>query len=302
MTSTEETVAKATENLDENLKPLKDTDTDTKTTDAPNEPEETDDPAKEKNPKDDEGFFADESNDTDDVTESENDTVETPIDESGLNPEQKYIVDNLPYMVARIKVGDAVKELRVKSWTQLPDDVVFASKRDELAFFNATTAQELKARELQTKFQQDQSKRNMDDFERRENEANRQDIAELQRAGELPKFKVSPTDPKFNSDPATKEVQKVLDFMNERNKQYLDEYNQGRPYRHIGFKEAFNLYGKIAKAEEVKNTQNREDKERREVAEKVGHNQGLAQKEYKKAAIKPGTRIRDLIARYEDEF
>jgi hypothetical protein len=300
MNPTDTVVAKALDGLDDTLEPIT---TEEKPIEkevvTPEEGDKHDDPAKEKDPKDDkkdEGYSADELEDEDEPVAP----PEVPeVNTDGLSPEQKYIVDNLPYMTARVKVGDATKELQVKSWTQLPEDVTFATKRDELAFMNALTAQENRALQLQGKFQQDTMQKQNTDFEKRENEANRQDIAELQRAGNLPKFKANADSPDFAKDPATQEVQKVLDYMNQRNEQYLKEYNQGRPYRHIGFKEAYGLYEKQAPIDKAKDTQKAEDAERRTVADKVGRNQGLKQGEFRKALIHSGTRTDDLIARFE---
>lgn len=299
MNPTNDIVDKATEGLDDSLQPIDQAVE--KEVVTPEEGSNVEDPSKEKEPvddkKEDEGFAADELESTEEVTPENTEPAE--LDISGLTPEQKYIVESLPYMTARIKAGDTVKEVQVKSWTQLPDDVEFATKRDELAFTNSMQAQENRALQLQNKFQQEQTQQQSEDFQKRENDANRQDIAELQRAGTLTKFKVGPDDPKFAEDPATQEIQKVLDFMNTRNEQYLKEYNQGRPYRHIGFKEAFRFYQDEQPAEKTNEAQKTEDAERHKAADKVGKNQGLAQREIRKATVRSGTRTDELIDRYE---
>lgn len=295
MNPTDETVEKATAELDDNLQPTTEPADKPKSTDkevAKETPQE--DPAKEKSPKDDEGYTADE---IEDVEKPTSDVETADIDTSNLNDEAKYIVDNLPFITARIKDGDKIKEVQVKSWTQLPEDIAFASKRDELAFMNALTAQENRARDLQVKFQQTQQDKQNRDFETRENESIREDIAELQRTGELPKFKVKVDDPNFAKDETTKEVQKVLDFMSERNEQYLKEYQQGRAYRHIGFREAFSMYKRTQPSRE----EAQEDKERNEIAKKTNVNRGLPSKELKRPTVKAGTRIDQILARIDAE-
>lgn len=314
MQTTEATVVKATAGLDDDLKPEEVTQENTvgeKDGKKPEAPEKGDDPVKEKDPKDDTKAKGSAGNDddagytADEVDEIEEDapttSVETAqLDTSKLDDEAKYIVEKLPLMVARIKEGDKVKEVQVKSWTQLPEDVEFASKRDELAFMNALTAQENRALKLQQEFQQTKQTEQNKDFEKRENDAIRQDIAELQKAGDLPKFKARPEDAEFAKDPASQEVQKVLDFMTERNEQYLKEYNQGRPYRHIGFREAYLLYQRANP--KASDDQKREDTERKDIAKKTTNNRGLSSRELKKPTVRSGTRVSDILERYEREL
>src|SRR5580698_10214896 len=144
----QDVVDAATAKLDDDLKPI-----------APEPPKEEPkveppvDPEKKDEPKEEE-FTAKDVIREDAPTEK----VEVaPVVTDGLSDEAKYIVDNLPTMVARIKDGTGVKELQVKSWTQLPEDVEFASKRDELAFMNALTAQENRANVLQNQFRSTQA-------------------------------------------------------------------------------------------------------------------------------------------------
>lgn len=291
MTMTD-TVEKAIEGLDDNLDKV-DTSDDSKKPDTKEIPE---DPDKEKSPKDD-GYIADDLVEVEEPSKPAAPAKDVKeVDTGGLTPEAKYIVDNLPFMTARLKDGEGVKEVQVKSWTQLPDDLEFATKRDELAFTNALTAQENRARDLQQKFQATQRDSDAKEFERLESEAIREDIARLQKTGDLPKFKAKVDDPGFAKDPATVEVQKVLDYMNERNQHYLKEYEQGRPYRHIGFEEAYHMYDRKPAAQKV------EDDERREIANKVGSNKGLTSRELKKPTVRSGTRIDQILERIDREW
>lgn len=301
MNPTDEVVDKAIEGL----KP----DADTTTPPAPDSGKKPDTkpvedtPDTGKDPKEDAGYLADDI----DKPDSEDDKGKAKpapdpeeIDTSGLNPEERFIIGGLPLITARVKNGDGVKELQVKSWTQLPDDLEFASKRDELAFLNALNAQELRARDLQQQFRADDQKKKSDDFERIENEGIRQDITDLQQTGDLPKFKLKPDEKGFNEDPTTKDVQNILNFMEERNKQFLAEYNQGRPYRHIGFREAFSMYQQSGP--DKKSPQKSEDKERKDMADKVAGNKGLTARELKKPTVKPGTRVGDILDRIDREW
>lgn len=290
MNPTDTAVEKALESLEDTPKPEEQKPVETPTEETP---EEGKDP---KDPKEIEGFTA--ADVEEEVEEEAAPVTPAPLNTDGLTPEAKYIVDNLPYITARIKQGSEVKDVQIKSWTQLPEEVEFATKRDELAFMNAITAQENRALGLQQQFQQNQKTEQSKDFETRENAGIRDDITELQTAGDIPKFKVKSSDPSFSKDPATQEVQKIIDFMTERNEQYLKEYNQGRPYRHIGFKEAYQMRERTNPKE---TEQQQEDKARKEVADKTTGNRGLSSRELKKPTIHSGTRIDQILDRIDSE-
>jgi hypothetical protein len=192
---------------------------------------------------------------------------EKPIQpQSRLTPEQQYIYENLPEIVTYGKDG---KEYRVKTYTELPNDFEFASKRDEIVFQSNITAQELNARNLQTQFQSEQTARSTQEFNERENAGIRSDIAQLQKDGLLPKFKAQPDSPDFDKDPAATQSQAVLEFMNKENEKYLAEYQTGLPYRHIGFREAFYMY-KAQNPDKARSTaQQEEDAARLETARRT---------------------------------
>lgn len=288
--TTDEVVAQATENLDDNLQPLGD---------PPAEvPAPTETPEEGKDPKD-EGFTADELEETPEV-ETPPSPEPTPANVEGMDAETKYIFDNLPNITARIKDGDGVKEIQLKSPTQLPENFEFASKRDEVLFMNAVSAQENRALQLQSTYQQQQQSTQNQQFEERENAMIRDDVAELQKEGELPKFKTQVGDPEFEKDPATQEVQKVLDFMEERNQQYLNDYNQGRPYRHIGFREAYYMFQRTGQSTQV--AQQQEDRERKEIANRTTTPRGLVPTELKKPTVPRGTTVQDILNRIDAEW
>lgn len=298
MSATEDIVEKAIADIDESA-PAKES---TEKADTEDKKDKNDASESDTDEKDDEGFDANEVDASKETPKSpEKASTEThEIDTTNLDAEVKFIVDNLPYISARIKDGDTVKEIKVKSWTQLPDDLEFASKRDEIAFMNALTAQENRATALQQQFKQKSQDTQAKQFEEAENQAIRDDIARLQKTGELPKFKYKIDDERFDSDPATKEVQKVMDYMNDRNTQYLKEYEQGRPYRHIGFEEAYTMYRR--NNPKKSDDQAKEDKERKESADKVGGNRGLTANGLKKPTVHQGTRVEDILNRIEQEW
>lgn len=217
-----------------------------------------------------EGFTADEVK----PDEAEPEEEVTPPAPSTANPELKFIADNLPVVPARILQDGKVVETSVKSYTQLPDDVEFASQKDFLSFQAAMGAQERLAENLQGQYRQNEQNKIQSDFEQRENTQIRTDITKLQTEGRLPKFTVQPDDPKFADNENTQEVQKVLDFMNQRNQQYLDNYNKGSAYKHIGFEEAYEMMPETRQKEAQKEAQEQEDATRQKNAGKLGNSSG----------------------------
>jgi hypothetical protein len=246
----------------------------------------------------DNGFTA---NDVEPTAEEEAEPA-APTPPAQVDPELKYIADNLPQIAVRVKVGDEVKVLEVKSFTQLPQNVEFASENDRLQFINAMQAQENRAQQLQLQYRNQLQQTQTKEFEVRENAAIRQDITELQESNLLPKFKVQPDDPKFSDDSATKEVQKVLDFMNKKNQEYLDGYNNGRAYRHIGFTEAYWMMPETHQRSAQRVAQKQEDDARKKVADKVAPPTGLSNTNIRKATVRRGTTLDDIVNRYEQEL
>lgn len=303
MSTAAELTEAAIAGLDDSLQPT-DKPVDDTTPTAPEPAEPVDTPAEGKDPKegeteDDNGFTADEVTD-EPQPETKPAPDIAPLDTSGLEPEAKYIYDNLPQIATRIKDGDSLKTVQVKSWAQLPEDVEFATKRDELAFINAITAQEYRARDLQQQFQRSQQEVSAKDFSKKEDTAVMADIADLQKQGLMAKFKGSRDDPEFKDDAAAQQVEDVLDYMRKQNAQYLADYQNGKPMRYIGFREAFILH------QHGKGTQTpaevEEDTERQQLARKTQVNRGLATSELKKPAYKSGQiRTREqLLASIEE--
>jgi len=263
------------------------------------EDESKQEPEKE-DEKTDEGEFT-----ADDALEVEEPkTPETaPTDAAGvvLSPaEQKYVVDNIgePLLIRGMR-GDKEVELRVYDPTQIPKDFQFGSQADLLAAQQGFTRLENKAQQLLGNFRNQQSQAQTADFERRENEGIRQDVAELQRDGDFPKFKIQPGQKGFDDDPAAKQMAEVLEIMTKTNDQYMAEYQQGRPYKHIGFKEAFDIQQRLGDAHKKESAQKQEDEERKQIASKIGSGAGYSANKVIKPTVRPGTTTRDILNRIE---
>lgn len=218
------------------------------------------------------------------------------------DPEIQYIADNLPDITARIVQDGKVSEISVKSWTQLPQDVEFASKRDELAFVNAVNAQEIRAQQLRQEYRTNQSTQQAQDFETRENAMIRDDITKLQNESLIPKFKVAPNESGFESDEGYKSAQEVLEFMNKKNEEYLATVNKGGAYRHIGFEEAYYMMPKTQKDQAKQEAQKTEDTQRKQKATNVAGNQNNSTPNIRKATVAQGTSLDDIVNRVEQEW
>lgn len=265
-------------------------------------PDEAKPEDKKKTKEDDKEFTAD------DALELPADTPQAPpTDAAGIQlstAEQKYVVDNIgdPLIIRGMRgIGDDAKEVELKVFdpTQIPRDFQFASQADLLAAQQGFGRLETKAQTLLGNFRNQQSQTQAADFDKRENEGIKQDVAELQKDGDFPKFKIQPGQKGFDADPGAVEMAKVMDIMTKQNNQYMAEYQQGRPYKHIGFKEAFATYQKTAKANGKVEEQKTEDTERKEIAKKIGNPAGYSAGKVMKPTIKPGTTPQDIIDRLD---
>lgn len=237
----------------------------------------------------------------------------TPTDSAGVAlsaAEQKYIQDHIGEIGKPVRftgtIGDKQVSYDIYDVSQLPGTF----KPDNIVEFQqgvkTLDTMARKAEQLIGQYRQQQSQENAASFEKRENEAIRQDVADMQKEGEFPKFKTQPGTPGFDDDPAAQQMAEVLTVMNERNESYLKQYQQGRAYRHIGFREAFEIWqGKQATktaTKEHETAQKEEDDERKRTADRVGTNRGLTSKGIVKPTVRPGTTIDQILARHDQEF
>lgn len=267
--------------------------------------DESEQKPEEKDKKADEGEFT--ADDALEVEEPEK-PQSPPTDAAGVilsAAEQKYVVDNIgePLVIRGVRgTGDDAKEVELKVFdpTQIPRDFQFGSQADLLAAQQGFQRLENKAQQLLGSFRNEQSQTQATDFEKRENEGIRQDVAELQKDGFFPKFKIQPGQKGFDDDPASQQMAEVLNIMTKTNEQYMKEYQQGRPYKHIGFKEAFDISERLDNNKKRETAQKDEDQERKEIANKVGSGRGLSASKVVKPTVRPGTTTRDILNRIEN--
>ena len=251
------------------------------------EPEEVvEETTEEENEEDDDGYIID------DEKEPAKEEVAQPAKPVALNTEQQYIYDNLPTLTVTGKDGQSHN---IKVPNELPQDFEFASMRDQANFYAAVASQELKATTLQQTFQNDAATKANEEFATREDRAITEDIASLQKSGDLAKFKKQPSDADFDSDPTAKQVTEVVDFMNKKNADYLMRNQAGQAYRHIGFEEAFYLYRRENPEKARSAAQQAEDTQRKDVGRNVS-SKGTPANAAKRAPMRSGSSTRDLYA------
>jgi hypothetical protein len=239
---------------------------------------------------------------------------ETPTDNAGiqLSPqESKYIADNIgePIIIRGVRgEGENAKEVEIKAYSpnDIPADFKFANDQQMMAASNGFRNLEDKAQQLLGNFRTNQSNTAAQDFERRENEGIRQDVADLQKDGRFPKFTVRPGESGFDDSPEAKQMAEVLNIMSERNQNYLKQYEQGRPYKHIGFAEAFAEWESKSPdrqaARKTDEDQAAEDKARKERGTERGDsNRGMNSSNIVKPTVRAGTTTRDILNRIDNE-
>lgn len=226
----------------------------------------------------DEGYSIDEAEGEQDDSDKEDKQPEEQrqVDQNDLTPEQKYIVDNLRPLKIRGMVGDSdeVKEFEVYDPVQLPQGFKYIDDRDRDVAGKAFNQMENRAQQLLNDYRGQESQKAAKAFKEAEERADWQDIADLQRSGDLIKFKVKPSDAKFDQDPASQLIEKVLDFKDSINADYLEKANAGAPYRHIGFEDAYRRYVRENPQQGRTDDEKKEDTERKELAKRTRGAQG----------------------------
>jgi hypothetical protein len=247
----------------------------------------------------DEGYTIDGEEDTEPDEEVLTTSTEEAKSSTNLTAEQQYILDNLQAITVRGTVGadGKVQEFTVLSPEQLPNGFKYIDERESSIANKNFALLESKALTLQSDFRTQQTTKAVQEFKAREDAADISDIAELQKAGDLPKFKLQRNDPKFETDPGVQLVQEVLDFKETQNQKYMDEYNAGRPYKHIGFQEAYAMY-KRSNPDTTQAAQKAEDAERKAVAQRTSRTKGASTKTGQ-TKVHSGMMSRDLDALIE---
>lgn len=264
-------------------------------------PDESKEEDKEEVPEKPEEKKEDESTEEEKSPAEDNEEAELPEPDDTPPVElpswQKYVLDNLPEIQTIGHTKDGKDRLfKVKRAEDLPDNFEFASKRDELTFNAAIASQEVNARELLNKYQQEEQNQKFQEFQNQEAIDVQSDIQKLQKEGLLDKFKYSEDDPEFNSDPAVKVANEIYDIYKKTNDAYLKEFQKtGRNYR-ISYRDAADKY--FAMQGRKTETKDKAKQERTKVAEKVSAPQS-APPESGKRGMPAGATMQDILKMYK---
>lgn len=253
-----------------------------------NAPERPDAPADVETPK--EETVTDEQVEEEEVSEAPADIQEVEEEDEEPQPEpvqlgtwQDYVMSNLPKITTRIKDGEGVKTVQIKSDTELPVGFEFADDSARSQFARDIASQELKAQKLLDEYNQKVAQEQMRQFEVQEAKDVASDLKYLQAHGVVPKFKYADTDSRFNTDPAVKEANAIYDLYKKTNQEYMQKYmGTNRSFR-ISYRDAADKYyaeqsrNKPATKEEAPKkplAKTPTDKERDTIASKQGAPQG----------------------------
>lgn len=134
---------------------------------------------------------------------------------SAMPPMNKVIYARLPYITAHGKDGD----VKIKTPEQLPDDFEFANDKARAQYTNDIQAQENMAQQM-ANYIQGQTRQQQASVQQREQaRAIIAEVNELQKTGDLPTPKAQPNTPEFDTDPAVKIINNVLNYQAQRAQQ-----------------------------------------------------------------------------------
>lgn len=273
--SAAEIAAEAMEGLDDSLQPIKgdgvivEEDDDSGVDNQGDQGSSEGDDKTDKEGDEEKGYAIDEVDGDKDEEKPEPEKPEAPVT-GQYTPEQKYVLDNLPVIKVRGTVGedDKVQEFSVYDPRQLPPDFKYLNDREHDIAVKDFNLIESEANRLQNEFRSQETSKAKKSYEEQEEKADYEDIAAMQKAGDLPLFKLKPTDKDFDNDETAQLIEKVIEFKNEINAKHLETYNAGGPYRHVGFEDAYHKYVRLNPPK--KDTkQEQEDKERKDLARRT---------------------------------
>jgi len=241
-----------------------------------------------------------------DEGDEDEETPTTSTQESAANgeytAEQQYILNN----IATFKVqgyapgSEKLESFDVLTIEQLPPGFKYGSENELALAMKKDNFNEQKAIQLQNEFRFQETTKAANEFKVREDNADRQDIGNLQRQGDLPRFKKDPSAKDFDSDPGVALVNDILAFKEEQNKKFLDEYNSGRPYKHIGFEEAYRMF-KYQNPDKVDTELQAEDTARKNLAKRTTKAKGsLTEAANTRPRTRGGMTSRDLDSLIEN--
>lgn len=220
-----------------------------------------------------------------------------PVKPVDLPPWQKYIVDNLPEIQTVGHTGENGKDkvFTIKRLEDLPEDFEFASRRAEIAFSAALASQEVNARDLLNRYNNEQQQQQLQQFQNQEALDIQADINALQKEGVIDKFKYTEDAPEFNDDPAVKLANDIYDLYKKTNDSYIKD---GRTYRITYQDAAYKYLGMRAKQAPAKEEKPDNSTERKQVADKISAPSSAAPGDHKRG-MPAGSTMQDVLKLYK---
>ena len=132
---------------------------------------------------------------------------------NGMQPVQKYIYNELPYITLQGKnaEGEAI-EINVKTPEQIPEDFEFANKRAEKIADDAFLEQNKRADQMYNKITSSAQDQKAQQAQRAESNAIVEGIEQLQKDGIVPKIVAKPGTPEFDADPGVARANEILKY------------------------------------------------------------------------------------------
>ena len=208
-----------------------------------------------------------------------------------MNPVQRVIYDQLPYVNIQGKDGEVIQ---VKTPEQLPNDFEFANARAEAQFNTDMSAQSYKAEKMYERIQTETQ--NHQQVTATQAEAHRvvADVDKLQAEGVVPKFAAKQGTPEFDADPGVVRANEILAYREE--------------LRAKGDDVSVYMAGKLFKAEHPElyaPKQAKGDVERKQISRNIaggGRGDQSQANTNKRPIFRPGTTASDIVDYYDGQL
>lgn len=208
-----------------------------------------------------------------------------------MNPVQRVIYDQLPYVKVQSKDGSV---LEVKTPEQIPADFEFANARAEAQFNTDMSAQSYKAEKMYERIQTEAQNRQQVTATQAESRRVVADVDKLQAEGVVPKITAKQGTPEFDADPGVVRANEILAYREE--------------LRAKGDDVSVYMAGKLFKAEHPElytPKQAKGDTERKQVSRNIaggGRGDQSQANTNKRPIFRPGTTASDIVDYYDGQL
>lgn len=208
-----------------------------------------------------------------------------------MNPVQRVIYDQLPYVNIQGKDGEVIQ---VKTPEQLPNDFEFANARAEAQFNTDMSAQSYKAEKMYERIQTEVQSRQQVTATQAESRRVVADVDKLQAEGVVPKIAAKQGTPEFDADPGVMRANEILAYREE--------------LRAKGDNVSVYMAGKLFRAEHPElyaPKQAKGDAERKQISRNIaggGRGDQSQANTNKRPIFRPGTTASDIVDYYDGQL